>query len=74
MSRSPSLQQRLVTAADVPQDHAALLALLSAKPDAYRGKNTAYDLKVGGRISFVTRTSNISRQAWTCSGPFGSGE
>ena len=27
--------KRLVPAADVPQDHAALLALLAAKPDAY---------------------------------------
>src|SRR6185295_11311872 len=40
--------KRLVPAADVPADHAALLKLVSAKPDAYKGKLTAYDPEKSG--------------------------
>ncbi|HVY59748.1 MAG TPA: ABC transporter substrate-binding protein, partial [Xanthobacteraceae bacterium] len=40
--------KRLVPAADVPQDHAALLKLLTSKPDAYKGKVTAYDPERSG--------------------------
>ena len=35
--------KRLVPEADVPKDHTALLKLLKAKPDSYKGKVTAYD-------------------------------
>jgi iron(III) transport system substrate-binding protein len=35
--------KRLVPEADVPKDHTALLKLLEAKPDVYKGKITAYD-------------------------------
>src|SRR5882757_10375976 len=35
--------KRLVPEADVPKDHTALLKLLQAKPDVYKGKITAYD-------------------------------
>lgn len=40
--------KRLVPASDVPQDHAALLKLLTDKPDAYKGKVTAYDPERSG--------------------------
>jgi iron(III) transport system substrate-binding protein len=35
--------KRLVPTVDVPQDHAALLRLLTSKTNAYRGKLTAFD-------------------------------
>jgi iron(III) transport system substrate-binding protein len=37
-----------VPAADVPQDHAALLKLLNGKGDAYKGRITAYDPEKSG--------------------------
>src|SRR5471032_2365532 len=40
--------KRLVPEADVPKDHTALLKLLEAKPDAYKGKITAYDPERSG--------------------------
>jgi iron(III) transport system substrate-binding protein len=40
--------KRLVPADDVPQDHPALLKLLTAKPDAYKAKITAYDPERSG--------------------------
>src|SRR5215813_11180214 len=40
--------KRLVPAADMPQDHSGLLALLTAKPDAYKAKITAYDPEKSG--------------------------
>ncbi len=40
--------KRLVPEADVPKDHAALLKLLETKPDAYKGKITAYDPERSG--------------------------
>ena len=40
--------KRLVPEADVPKDHTALLKLLEAKPDAYKGKVTAYDPERSG--------------------------
>ena len=40
--------KRLVPEADVPKDHTALLKLLDAKPDAFKGKITAYDPERSG--------------------------
>jgi iron(III) transport system substrate-binding protein len=40
--------KRLVPEADVPKDHTALLKLLEAKPDFYKGKITAYDPERSG--------------------------
>jgi len=40
--------KRLVPAADVPKDHTALLNLLNAKTDFYKGKITAYDPERSG--------------------------
>src|SRR5476649_2377097 len=40
--------KRLVPEADVPKDHTALLKLLEAKPDIYKGKITAYDPERSG--------------------------
>ena len=57
--------KRLVPAADVPQDHPALLALLAAKPDAYKGKITAYDPeKSGVGYLFVNEDIKSFPQAW----------
>jgi iron(III) transport system substrate-binding protein len=64
--------KRLVPAADVPQDHAALLALLTAKPDAYRGKITAYDPeKSGVGYLFVNEDVKYFPQAWDLFRAFG---
>ena len=40
--------KRLVPASDIPQDHAALLKLLTSKAATYRGKITAYDPERSG--------------------------
>jgi iron(III) transport system substrate-binding protein len=40
--------KRLVPEADVPKDHTALMKLLESKPDAYKGKITAYDPERSG--------------------------
>jgi len=40
--------KRLVPEADVPKDHTALMKLLQSKPDAYKGKITAYDPERSG--------------------------
>ncbi len=40
--------KRLVPAGDVPKDHTELLKLLESKPDAYKGKITAYDPERSG--------------------------
>src|SRR3982074_2867821 len=57
--------KRLVPAADVPQDHPALLALLAAKPDAYKGKITAYDPeKSGVGYLFVNEDLQSFPQDW----------
>jgi iron(III) transport system substrate-binding protein len=64
--------KRLVPAADVPQDHAALLALLAAKPDAYKGKITAYDPeKSGVGYLFVNEDVKYFPQAWELFRAFG---
>src|SRR5262249_10520907 len=64
--------KRLLPAADVPQDHPALLALLTAKPDAYKGKITAYDPeKSGVGYLFVNEDVKYFRQAWDLFRAFG---
>jgi iron(III) transport system substrate-binding protein len=64
--------KRLVPAADVPQDHAALLKLLTAKPDAYKGKLTAYDPeKSGVGYLFVNEDVKSFPQAWDLFRAFG---
>jgi iron(III) transport system substrate-binding protein len=47
--------KRLVPEADVPKDHTALLKLLEAKPDVYKGKVTAYDPERSG-VGFLFKT------------------
>jgi iron(III) transport system substrate-binding protein len=57
--------KRLVPEADVPQDHTALLNLLNAKPDAYKGKVTAYDPeKSGVGYLFVNQDAKNFPAAW----------
>src|SRR5207248_11779544 len=64
--------KRLVPAGDVPQDHAALLALLTAKPDPYRGKITAYDPeKSGVGYLFVNEDVKYFPQAFDLFRAFG---
>ncbi len=64
--------KRLVPAADVPQDHHALLALLTAKPDAYKGKITAYDPeKSGVGYLFVNEDVKHFPRAWDLFRAFG---
>ena len=64
--------KRLLPAADVPQDHPALLALLTAKPDAYKGKITAYDPeKSGVGYLFVNEDVKHFPQAWDLFRAFG---
>jgi iron(III) transport system substrate-binding protein len=64
--------KRLVPAEDVPQDHVALLKLLNTKPDAYRGKITAYDPERSGvgYLFFNEDTKNFP-QAWELFKAFG---
>jgi iron(III) transport system substrate-binding protein len=64
--------KRLVPAGDVPQDHTALLNLLNAKPDAYKGKVTAYDPeKSGVGYLFVNQDVKSFPQAWDLFKAFG---
>lgn len=64
--------KRLVPTADVPQDHAALLKLLTAKPDAFKGKVTAYDPeKSGVGYLFVNEDVKSFPQAWDLFRAFG---
>jgi iron(III) transport system substrate-binding protein len=64
--------KRLVPAADVPQDHAALLKLLQTKSDAYKGKVTAYDPeKSGVGFLFVNQDVKYFPQAWDLFKAFG---
>jgi iron(III) transport system substrate-binding protein len=64
--------KRLVPAADVPQDHAALLNLLTAKTAAYRAKVTAYDPeKSGVGYLFVNEDAKQFPAAWDLFRGFG---
>ena len=57
--------KRLVPAADVPQDHPALLNLLNTKGAAFKNKITAYDPeKSGVGYLFVTEDVKHFPQAW----------
>jgi iron(III) transport system substrate-binding protein len=64
--------KRLVPAEDVPQDHAALLRLLTSKTDAYKGKITAYDPERSGvGYLFVNEDIQSFPQAWDLFKAFG---
>ncbi len=64
--------KRLVPAEDVPQDHAALLKLLTTKTDAYKGKITAYDPERSGvGYLFVNQDIKYFPQAWDLFKAFG---
>jgi iron(III) transport system substrate-binding protein len=64
--------KRLVPADDVPQDHPALLKLLAAKPDFYKGKITAYDPERSGvGYFFVNEDVKYFPQAWDLFRAFG---
>ena len=64
--------KRLVPAEDVPQDHTALLKLLAAKPDAYKGKITAYDPERSGvGYLFVNQDAANFPAAWDLFKAFG---
>ncbi|HEY2755717.1 MAG TPA: ABC transporter substrate-binding protein [Pseudolabrys sp.] len=57
--------KRLVPAGDVPKDHTALLKLLEAKTDFYKGKITAYDPERSG-VGYLFCNQDIKNfpQAW----------
>jgi len=64
--------KRLLPAEDVPADHAALLKLLTAKTDAYKGKITAYDPERSGvGYLFVNEDTKHFPQAWDLFKAFG---
>jgi iron(III) transport system substrate-binding protein len=63
--------KRLVPPSDVPQDHAALLTLLTTKPDAYRGKITAYDPEKSVGYLFDNEDIKYFPQAWDLFRAFG---
>src|SRR5712692_4349694 len=64
--------KRLVPAAEVPQDHSALLALLDDKPAAYKGKITDYDPeKSGTGYLLVNQDIKSFPQAWDLFRAFG---
>src|SRR3954447_5681060 len=64
--------KRLVPAEDVPQSHADLLKLLTAKPDAFKTKVTAYDPERSGvGYLFVNQDIQYFPQAWDLFKAFG---
>jgi len=64
--------KRLVPAGDVPQDHPALLNLLTTKADAYKGKITAYDPERSG-VGYLFVNQDVANwpQAWDLFKAFG---
>jgi iron(III) transport system substrate-binding protein len=64
--------KRLVPAEDVPADHPALLRLLTAKTDAYKGKITAYDPERSG-VGYLFVNEDVANwpQAWDLFKAFG---
>ncbi|RJG15210.1 ABC transporter substrate-binding protein [Massilia cavernae] len=64
--------KRLVPAGDVPASHAALLALLKAKPDKYKDKVTTYDIEKSG-VGFLltTHDSMENKQFWDLAAAMG---
>src|SRR4051794_31324046 len=64
--------KRLLPAGDVPQSHADLLKLLTAKPDAFKTKVTAYDPERSGvGYLFVNQDIQYFPQAWDLFKAFG---
>ncbi|MCP8937607.1 ABC transporter substrate-binding protein [Alsobacter sp. SYSU M60028] len=67
--------KRLVPEGDVPKNHADLLKLLTSKPDAYKGKVTAYDPERSGvGYLFFTQDDLAWNQAWDLFKAFGKTE
>jgi iron(III) transport system substrate-binding protein len=67
--------KRLVPAEDVPKSHEDLLKLLTSKPDAYKGKVTAYDPERSGvGYLFFTQDEQAFKQAWDLFKAFGKTE
>ena len=64
--------KRLVPEADVPKDHTALLKLLEAKADFYKGKITAYDPERSG-VGYLFCNEDIKNfpAAWDLFKAFG---
>ena len=64
--------KRLVPAGDVPQDHPALLRLLTTKTATYSGKLAAYDPERSG-AGYLLATQDVANwpQAWDLFGAFG---
>ena len=64
--------KRLVPEADVPKDHTALLKLLEAKADFYKGKITAYDPERSG-VGYLFCTEDVKNfpAAWDLFKAFG---
>jgi iron(III) transport system substrate-binding protein len=64
--------KRLVPAADVPRDHSGLLALLTAKPAAYKDRITAYDPEKSG-VGYLLASEDVKNfpQAWDLFRAFG---
>lgn len=64
--------KRLVPEGDIPQDHPALLKLLTDKTDTYKGKITAYDPERSGvGYLFVNQDAANWPQAWDLFKAFG---
>jgi iron(III) transport system substrate-binding protein len=67
--------KRLVPAEDLPQDHEGLIKLLTAKPDVYKGKITAYDPERSGvGYFFVNQDVKNFPKAWDLFKAFGKAE
>jgi iron(III) transport system substrate-binding protein len=64
--------KRLVPATEAPASHAALLALLAAKPDKYQGKVTTYDIEKSG-VGYLLATNDVAhnKQFWDLAAAFG---
>jgi iron(III) transport system substrate-binding protein len=64
--------KRLLPEAEVPRDHSSLLALLAAKPAAFKGKITAYDPEKSG-VGYLLANEDIKNfpQAWELFRAFG---
>ncbi len=64
--------KRLVPAADLPQDHPALLSLLTSKSAAYRSKITAYDPEKSG-VGYLLVNEDVKNfpPAWDLFRAFG---
>ena len=64
--------KRLVSADEVPANHADLVKLLTTKADKFRNKVTTYDIeKSGVGFSFITEDAQINPQFWDLAKTFG---